>query len=170
MVLSALVDFQQTLIIKTTSEVLYVQFDGDPNPKNVGSQATRVTNYVEQLRILASTDVLIAAHGAALSSMVVLPVGAVVIELFPHNFRYHMYAELASLLRLQYMPIESREPWGPSGPGCSGCSATIMPPVPRPYHTNGLKKCQKCTPQCKKCDIKVDEERWAAVVCFPTSE
>eukprot|EP01060_Flectonema_neradi_P036296 TRINITY_DN6938_c0_g1_i2.p1 TRINITY_DN6938_c0_g1~~TRINITY_DN6938_c0_g1_i2.p1 ORF type:complete len:490 (+),score=65.00 TRINITY_DN6938_c0_g1_i2:63-1532(+) len=139
----------------------YVQFDGDGNPAGQGSKAFRTTDYNEQLRILSSTDILIAGHGAALSSIVALPSGAVVLEAFPHNFRYHMYAELAMLLSLVYVPIESLVPWRNGNGHCSGCKPAPQPEVSSPHGINGLKHCSKeCTPPCKKCDIRLDWERW----------
>eukprot|EP01062_Namystynia_karyoxenos_P054393 TRINITY_DN44767_c0_g1_i1.p1 TRINITY_DN44767_c0_g1~~TRINITY_DN44767_c0_g1_i1.p1 ORF type:complete len:604 (+),score=176.59 TRINITY_DN44767_c0_g1_i1:127-1812(+) len=153
----------------SAADLRYVQFDGDANPRGTGDGAERVRNYTAQLRLLAGTDVLLAAHGAALSSLVALPRGAVLIEVFPHNFRYNMYAELAWLSGVSYSAAESREIWGPAGAGCSGCRA---PPAPMdvgvPEHVNGLRLCNKglakCTPPCKKCDAKVDWPQWAQLL------
>eukprot|EP00755_Sulcionema_specki_P038898 Sspe_Gene.111787::Locus_93906_Transcript_2_2_Confidence_0.889_Length_586::g.111787::m.111787 len=58
--------------LKSPVEVRYVQFDHDKNPSGTGAVAQRVGNYTQQLQILAETDVLIAAHGAALSSSIAL--------------------------------------------------------------------------------------------------
>ena len=146
--------------------VTYVQFDGDANPAGVGEDATRMKDYRRQLVVLASTDVLVAAHGAALSSIVALPRGAAVIELFPHNFRYHMYAELAHLFSLLYLPFESLEPYKNDRAYCGSCKHHDYTPIVHPYYANGLKNCKgHCTPPCKKCDIKFEFEKWLPAVC-----
>ena len=151
---------------KDYCKIVYVQFDNDKNPTGQGEDAVRTTDYSDQLKVLSSTDILIAGHGAALSSIVSLPSGAVIIEAFPHNFRYHMYAELANLLSLVYIPIESLVPWRNGKNYCSGCSHANQPEVSHAYAINGLKHCSKeCTAPCKKCDIRLDWERWEPHVC-----
>ena len=155
----------------TRCDVKYVQFDGDANPQGVGVDAERVTGYKEQLQVLASTDVLIAAHGAALSSLVALPKGSAVLELFPHNFRYHMYAELAHLFSIMYFPLESLMPHHNGRDYCKSCGYNNFTAVTRPYHANGRKQCLKCTPPCKRCDIKFEyDDQWVPAVCFFSSK
>eukprot|EP01064_Diplonema_japonicum_P025160 TRINITY_DN3618_c0_g1_i1.p1 TRINITY_DN3618_c0_g1~~TRINITY_DN3618_c0_g1_i1.p1 ORF type:complete len:491 (+),score=85.14 TRINITY_DN3618_c0_g1_i1:57-1529(+) len=145
--------------------VRYVQFDNDNNPRNTGVEVERVLKYKDQLAVLASTDILLAGHGAAFSSIVVLPSGSAAVEAFPHNFRYHMYAELALLFSVNYFPIESLVPWKNNRSGCSSCPTNDLLAVSQPYHANGLKNCKSCTPPCKKCDIKLDWERkWVPVL------
>eukprot|EP00744_Colponema_vietnamica_P003870 GILI01005864.1.p1 GENE.GILI01005864.1~~GILI01005864.1.p1 ORF type:complete len:165 (-),score=10.42 GILI01005864.1:24-470(-) len=43
--------------------------------------------------------------------------GSVVVELFPHNFRYYMYEELAKVMGLEYIAYEGERV---SPPGCCG--------------------------------------------------
>ena len=105
--------FQEANVAKFLEEkfgavanILYTQWDRPPpkhrNPKN----DIPVPAFAEQARALFDTDVLIAAHGAALSSVVFMRPGSVVIELFPHNFRYYMYEELVNVMSLRYTAFE----------------------------------------------------------------
>ena len=106
--------------------------------------------YVEQMQLLATTDVFIAAHGAALTSIVCMRRGSAVIELFPNNFRYYMFEELARLMGLHYYSYESPTP--PSG--CAGCTGRKGTPTLDDIHNfNGAKAC-------KKCNIKVSSIDW----------
>eukprot|EP00754_Rhynchopus_humris_P006650 Rhum_TRINITY_DN13177_c2_g1::Rhum_TRINITY_DN13177_c2_g1_i1::g.57626::m.57626 len=122
------------------ADVRLVSFDGSALP------------YAAQLQALAATDVLVAAHGAALASIVVMTPGAAVVELFPHNFKYLMYEELARVSGLLYFPHEARdEVHG----GCKRCrprthnaslpstsSADAKAALLR--HMNGAKACKNC--------------------------
>ena len=70
--------------------------------------------YVEQLALLRAVDVFVAVHGAALASIVAMRAGSGVVELFPHNFRYLMFEELARLCSLVYSGVEAKI----VSPGC----------------------------------------------------
>jgi hypothetical protein len=97
------------------ADVRYEQYDAPPNPAKITAENNiTVPLHVDQLKQLYNTDVLIAAHGAALSNVVVMQPGAVVMELFPHNFRYYMYEELCRVMSLNYVAYES-EVVTPSG-------------------------------------------------------
>eukprot|EP00658_Telonema_sp_P-2_P081286 TRINITY_DN8292_c0_g1_i3.p1 TRINITY_DN8292_c0_g1~~TRINITY_DN8292_c0_g1_i3.p1 ORF type:complete len:198 (+),score=30.46 TRINITY_DN8292_c0_g1_i3:82-675(+) len=72
-------------------------------------------------------QIFICAHGAALSSIVVMRPGAVVIELFPHNFRYYMYEELSKVLNIEYVPYEGTQVAPPRC--CGGVNWGIKEPV-----------------------------------------
>ena len=86
-------------------EIRSVQYDRGPH-----AAANAVfPSYYEQMQQISSADVFIAAHGAALSSIVVMRPGAVIIELFPHNFRYYMYEELAKVLNIEYVAYEGTQ-------------------------------------------------------------
>ena len=88
--------------------IRFEQYDSPPDPKKVTPENNiTVASHVDQLKQLFDTDVLIAAHGAGLSSIVVMQPGSVVIELFPNDFRYYMYEELARVLSLNYVSYES---------------------------------------------------------------
>ena len=122
------------------ADVRLASFDGGTMP------------YAAQLQALAATDVLLAAHGAALASMVVMAPGAAVVELFPHNFKYLMYEELARVSGLLYFPHEARdEVLG----GCKRCrprthnaslpSTSGVDAKPSLFrHMNGAKACKNC--------------------------
>jgi len=56
----------------------------------------------DQVRLMASTDILIGAHGAGLTNAVFLPATSVVIEAAPKTHVLNMYAELCQRLGLQY--------------------------------------------------------------------
>jgi Glycosyltransferase 61 len=55
--------------------------------------------FSEQLRAMSSVDVLVASHGAALSNVLFMKKGAVLIEILPfgYNYNYKSYAEAASV-------------------------------------------------------------------------
>eukprot|EP01062_Namystynia_karyoxenos_P005544 TRINITY_DN11929_c1_g1_i1.p1 TRINITY_DN11929_c1_g1~~TRINITY_DN11929_c1_g1_i1.p1 ORF type:complete len:577 (+),score=159.85 TRINITY_DN11929_c1_g1_i1:70-1731(+) len=119
------------------------------------------TPYAEQLARLRGTDALVAAHGAGLANIVAMRTGSAVVELFPHNFRYLLFEELARVCGLHYLPHEARRV---SGVCCRGRSlrelANVTPGVP-PYvflrRVNGLRAC-------KNCDIEIEStELWYIV-------
>eukprot|EP01060_Flectonema_neradi_P015581 TRINITY_DN2220_c0_g1_i2.p1 TRINITY_DN2220_c0_g1~~TRINITY_DN2220_c0_g1_i2.p1 ORF type:complete len:398 (+),score=46.21 TRINITY_DN2220_c0_g1_i2:93-1286(+) len=105
-------------------------------------------SYGDQLQQLFQTDVLFAAHGAGLSSITVMKAGTALVELFPYNFKYLMFEELARLLSLFYFPYES--------PHRSSCCPRVrtadnvssFPQLMR--QVNGAKAC-------KNCDIVIPE-------------
>ncbi|RNF03477.1 glycosyltransferase [Trypanosoma rangeli] len=66
-------------------------------------------DYLEVLRVLASTDLLITPHGAALASMVAMQPGSVVIELFPRYCRSFLYLELAVAMHVVYVSHEGKD-------------------------------------------------------------
>lgn len=69
------------------------------------------TSFVEIREVLSKTDLLIAMHGAELSLVFLLPVGAVVIEMFPYaiNSSNHTpYKRFSELLGLIYEPWENK--------------------------------------------------------------
>eukprot|EP00756_Hemistasia_phaeocysticola_P016902 Hpha_TRINITY_DN15503_c5_g6::TRINITY_DN15503_c5_g6_i1::g.104650::m.104650 len=111
-------------------------------------------SYLEQMQLMAKTDIFIAAHGAAMTNVIAMHRGTAVIELFPNAFRYYMFEELIRLLGLHYFPYES--PYPPSRcAGCSGRSGAPNMTDPRDFH--GVKKC-------KRCPIKVPEVEWYYLV------
>jgi len=61
--------------------------------------------FEEQVRAMAETGILVAAHGAALANLVFLPAHAVVIELFPYGMKKLTYANIASLADVAYFPL-----------------------------------------------------------------
>eukprot|EP00754_Rhynchopus_humris_P038951 Rhum_TRINITY_DN2158_c0_g1::Rhum_TRINITY_DN2158_c0_g1_i1::g.6092::m.6092 len=126
-----------------------VVFDNKSSKGRLLSDA-KALSYKEQMQLLAETDVFVAAHGAALTSIIAMRRGTAVIELFPNNFRYYMFEELARLLSLHYLPHEARKPPG-NCKGCEGRKGT--PPIADPHSFNGAKGC-------KKCNIKVSKEDW----------
>ncbi|ORC89883.1 uncharacterized protein TM35_000101510 [Trypanosoma theileri] len=65
-----------------------------------------VQDYLELLRLLVLTDVLIVPHGVALASTVVMQPGSVVIELFPYECRSATYAGLATAMQITYTSYE----------------------------------------------------------------
>lgn len=116
--------------------------------------------HAEQLRILRETDVLIAAHGAGLSSVAMLRPGgrSVVIELFPNNFRYPMYEELSLSCGIRYISIESPVVWPKHC--CKGRTTADMEAIRVPSDVQGVGGARSC----KKCDIFVERQTWVAVI------
>lgn len=163
------------------ANVSLAQYDKPPR----GKALLPIPSYPAQAAQLMETDVLIVAHGALLSSTVLMRPGAVVIELFPHNFRYHMYEELARVLRLEYVPVEG-DTVSPAG-CCHGrkwsglddamdapasaktgrlrkwgsdvreANKGVLERVHFGYGLNGLR-------ECKKCDIAVSQSQWFHIV------
>jgi len=127
------------------ANIRYEQFDSpaDVNKITPDNNIT-VPEHVDQLRLLFETDVLIAAHGAGLSNIVVMQPGAVVIELFPHNFRYSMYEELARVMNLVYVAFEGESV---SPAGC--CRRRQMSQGGVTLASLQGKR------ECKKCDISI---------------
>lgn len=66
----------------------------------VAQQAVRV----------ASADVIVGVHGAALANLVFSRPGTLVIELIPRNFAYPCYQRLAHAFGLRYVPLFGSEP------------------------------------------------------------
>ena len=112
-----------------------------------GSKGKPPPSFTEQLEYLSKADVFIAAHGAGLSSIIAMRPGGVVVELFPSNFRYYMYQELAQLLSLKYMAVESDRVW-PTG-CCRGSKEPLLA-LDFPSHMNGVG-----ARACKKCDVRL---------------
>lgn len=119
-----------------------------------GSKGANPPTHQQQLAIIHNTSILIAAHGAGLALIAAMRPGSVVIELFPHNFRYHMYLELAQLMEVKYIPFESPVVWPR---GC--CSARDMPAADLPSKLNGIR-----ARACKKCDVLVTEDEWSTML------
>ena len=112
----------------------------------------------EQIRILGhDTDVLLAAHGAGLAAVIAMRPRTAVIELFPNNFRYHMYQELAELASLQYTPYESRVVHPPGC--CAGRGGDLLPVLRKPHDGNGVG-----ARACKKCDTLISDEELIALI------
>eukprot|EP01059_Diplonema_ambulator_P009306 TRINITY_DN19141_c0_g1_i3.p1 TRINITY_DN19141_c0_g1~~TRINITY_DN19141_c0_g1_i3.p1 ORF type:complete len:450 (+),score=127.15 TRINITY_DN19141_c0_g1_i3:59-1408(+) len=124
-------------------------FDNKSLKGRVLSDQTAPT-YVQQLQRLVTTDIFIAAHGAALTNIIVMRRGTAVIELFPNNFRYYMFEELARLLGLNYFSHEAIEP--PAK--CKDCTGRKgLPPLDTPHAFHGSKSC-------KKCNIQISDQDW----------
>ncbi|KAJ9457441.1 hypothetical protein DIPPA_30204 [Diplonema papillatum] len=108
------------------------------------------STYLERLQLLADTDMLIAAHGAALANVAVMRRGTSVVELFPHNFRRHAFEDLARLMGLNYFAFEAARP----PPNCTGCTARLgAASLDDPLAYHGQKSCAKC-------DIRIAEVDW----------
>eukprot|EP00758_Cryptobia_borreli_P001225 Tbor_TRINITY_DN2048_c0_g1::TRINITY_DN2048_c0_g1_i1::g.12050::m.12050 len=112
----------------TVADIKLVQYDRGPK----GGIHGKFPSYYEQMIDLSQADILVAAHGAALSSVVVMRPGAVVIELFPHNFRYFMFEELSRLLNLNYVAYEGTSV---SPAGC--CRGQLWDETATPLHAGG---------------------------------
>lgn len=148
----------------------YEQYDSPPNPSKITKDNNvTVPLHTDQLKQMFQSDILIAAHGAALSNVVVMQPGAVVVELFPHNFRYYMYEELSRVMSLNYVAYEG-EVVTPRG--CckqrswkGGDSLT-----PQDAGQGGVKEVNDIRValngkrDCKKCSIEVRDEVWYQLV------
>lgn len=64
--------------------------------------------FLQQVELLAGTSVLIAAHGAALALIPFLRPSAWVLELFPVNFGYWLYEELAATSGVHYLSLHGK--------------------------------------------------------------
>ena len=114
--------------------------------------------YKEQVRLIFRTDALVAAHGAGLASIVAMRPGTAVVELFPQNFRYHMYAELAALIGVEYVAFES--PFVQPARCCSGRgSGPATPVIGSPSYVNGVG-----ARACKKCNVAVTQQQWDSIL------
>ena len=64
----------------------------------------------QQVRAMAESGILVAVHGAALTNVIFMPANAVLIEVFPWNYRSFLYRDLAWKAGLQYYPMSSVYP------------------------------------------------------------
>ncbi|ESL06514.1 hypothetical protein TRSC58_05811 [Trypanosoma rangeli SC58] len=126
-----------------------------PYGVSVSTQTFRSMSYNLQASFMRNSSIFVASHGAGMVNIMTMLPGSVVVELFPHGFRYAMYEELARLLGLHYIAYESPEVWPPR---CcrqrGGDSASqLEPPLQGnpPKTTFGVRSC-------KECDIKILEE------------
>lgn len=63
--------------------------------------------WAEQVKAMAETGILVAVHGAALTNVIFMPANAVLVEVFPWNYRSFLYRDLAWKAGLQYYPMAS---------------------------------------------------------------
>jgi hypothetical protein len=150
------VAFLQSKFGKVAS-VRFEQYDSPPDPRKATPESNvTVASHVDQLRQLFDTDILIAAHGAGLSSIVAMQPGSVVVELFPNGFRYYMYEELARVMSLTYTAYESEVV---SPPNCcrgrmwaeaagqqdvAAAAVDVGTPLDLVYGLHGKRDCKKC--------------------------
>ncbi|EKF26079.1 hypothetical protein MOQ_010245 [Trypanosoma cruzi marinkellei] len=88
-------------------QVLYM-YGGRPEGADLSPVVVSLAHgdYLEVVRLLVLTDLLITSRGAALVSMVAMQPGSVVVELFPRFCRSYMYLELAVAMRVVYFSHE----------------------------------------------------------------
>ena len=67
-------------------------------------------SFEDQVRQFASVDVLVSPHGGALMNTVFMRPGSTVIEVFSAYYRPPMYADMAALLGLHYIPLLTQRP------------------------------------------------------------
>jgi len=67
-------------------------------------------SWAEQVQAMAESGILVAVHGAALTNVIFMPANAVLIEVFPWNYRSFLYRDLAWKAGLQYYPMASVYP------------------------------------------------------------
>ena len=67
-------------------------------------------SWAEQVQAMAESGILVAVHGAALTNVIFMPANAVLIEVFPWNYRSFLYRDLAWKAGLQYYPLASLYP------------------------------------------------------------
>jgi hypothetical protein len=164
------------------ANVVYEQYDSPPHPHKVTVENnSTLPDHLDQLRQMFRTDVLLAAHGAGLSNVVVMQPGAVVIELFPREFRYYMYEELSRVLMLHYTAFEGeivapakcckpRTSWTADSPLVPVEASQLArrdrwvdvdgwPPQGSQSHQEKLATIAKLNGrrECKGCDIVVDD-------------
>lgn len=108
-------------------------------------------SHKEQLQILFDADVLVAAHGAGLAAVLAMRPGTAVVELFPHNFKYYMYEEVAQLSRVFYRRYESPVVWPKRC--CKPNARLYRSNFSKPMFLNGLG-----ARACKGCDTFVSHD------------
>lgn len=76
---------------------------------NVTKVSLELLPFCRQMDLLSNADVLVAAHGAALTNIIALRPRpeSIVVELFPHHFRYSLYEELARSIGATYFAWEA---------------------------------------------------------------
>ncbi|PWV11389.1 hypothetical protein C3747_60g113 [Trypanosoma cruzi] len=133
----------------------------EPRGVSVMLQTFISMEYHRQASFMHNSSIFIAAHGAGMVNIMSMSPGSVVVELFPHGFRYAMYQELAELLGLHYIAYESPSVWPPR---CciqreKGSAAQHTPPLhgTPPRTSFGMRSC-------KGCDINVLEEDMEAIL------
>ncbi|CUG91710.1 transmembrane protein, putative [Bodo saltans] len=165
------------------ADIRYEQYDAPPNPAKITAENNvTVPLHVDQLKQLYNTDILIAAHGAALSNVVVMQPGAVVMELFPHNFRYYMYEELCRVMSLNYVAYESevvtpagcckQVRWKATAGELAGAGGEekdaddVNDPLDSDASSIRKKEMVRLNGKrdCKKCSIGVKDETWYQLV------
>lgn len=115
---------------------------------------TEGMSFVDQVRLFANTDILIAAHGAALAfTMFMNPAYAVVIELFPYQFGYWIYEELAMSVGLEYHIVRGQRP----SSSCSRKAPCKAPITSMRQSTEdnlyGALRAWNGHSSCKNCDV-----------------
>lgn len=71
------------------------------------------TPFREQVRWMRSAALVVAPHGAALSSVVYLPLGRAVVEVFPPRMQYSLYSRIAWATGHRYAAVVARQQRGP---------------------------------------------------------
>jgi hypothetical protein len=76
---------------------------------NVTRVSLELLPFCHQMELLSNADILVAAHGAALTNVIALRPRpeSIVVELFPHHFRYSLYEELARSIGATYIAWEA---------------------------------------------------------------
>ena len=64
----------------------------------------------EQVALFAGSGIVVAAHGAALTNLIFMPVRSVVIEIFPFLFAPLIFRRIADAARIGHYPLYSRYP------------------------------------------------------------
>jgi hypothetical protein len=108
-------------------------------------------SFNDQVLLFASTDILVAAHGAALAlTMFMDPSHSVVVELFPFRFGYWIYEELAMSVGLDYQIVRGQRP-SESCSRKSACAsaAQVQPAINSDLYSalrewNGHSSCKNC--------------------------
>jgi hypothetical protein len=75
-------------------------------------------SFREQAQLMASTAVLVGVHGAGLANALLMPHGAVVLELCPHRLIYPLYEKIATsvgLFHLRHVATEADTEYAEGG-------------------------------------------------------
>lgn len=73
------------------------------------------TPFREQVRWMRSAALVVAPHGAALTSVAYLPVGRAVLELFPPRMQYSLYGRIAWATGHRHAAVVARQEARPGG-------------------------------------------------------
>jgi capsular polysaccharide biosynthesis protein len=113
------------------------------------------TTFEEQVRLMASTGVLVSMHGAGLMNQIFLPPGAAVIEVFPVNFKHVLYERIAHYMGVYHFKVRFAV--------CCVCGAHTHTPLLAP------PSCNASLCRCTRQSYRQTLARWARATVATTA-